>query len=354
MNFVDREYVAKILPYLLHVRERGNDYNFRCPYCGDSAKSETKTRGWLREMPDGSYMFNCFNCNHNDLSLIGLIRQVCPNLVGQYKSDKFKVHSKTPNKNILKGIATSKPVFRKESKTVENTIKELKFREFSQFKEIRPCVELEWALEYVAGRKIPYEELYNIYAIEDYSIIPTRLGTYPNSKFIPKRAIVFPYYTPDLDLDYLQIRTIEDKFYMTFKVNGGAKIWGRHRVQPDKTIYLFEGAFDGICVKNGVASGGADLLKAFKYLQDEYPQSRKVICFDADFRKNLSVYEQVEKAIKQGLNVTLLDNTVYKDVNDMLKDGISGEKIVEIIEAHTFSGLRAKLEFTKVKKPCKR
>lgn len=356
MDLVDREFVAKLVPYLLRVRERGADYNFRCPYCGDSSKSETKTRGWLIQNSDATYSFTCYNCNHPDPSMSGLIAKVRPAILAEYKAAKFKLHSKNvEDRRDIKKILTEKPVFQKpEAVTVEAEVQDLKFREFTRFSEVRPCIEHDWALEYIATRRIPYEDLINIYAVEDYRHITDTIGTYKNSKFRGGRAIVFPYYSRDMALEYLQIRTVQDKVYMTFEVQGGGKVWGRHRVNPASTIYLFEGAFDGICVRNGMASGGADLLRAMAILDEEYPETRKVMCFDVDYKRNRDVYDQVARSIAKGYNVTLMSGVTYKDANDMLsKGGMSGDEIINAIEASTYSGLKAKLELSKVKRPWK-
>ncbi len=40
----------------------GGGFNFRCPYCGDSAKSSTKARAYLY-CKKGFYGFKCHNCS---------------------------------------------------------------------------------------------------------------------------------------------------------------------------------------------------------------------------------------------------------------------------------------------------
>ena len=48
MSYIDLDYISKIQPRLQQFKKK-RDYlfNFRCPVCGDSKKSNTKARAYL-------------------------------------------------------------------------------------------------------------------------------------------------------------------------------------------------------------------------------------------------------------------------------------------------------------------
>ena len=56
----------------------GGGFNFRCPYCGDSAKSLTKARAYLY-CKKGFYGFKCHNCDKS-CSLIDFIKDQAADL----------------------------------------------------------------------------------------------------------------------------------------------------------------------------------------------------------------------------------------------------------------------------------
>ena len=54
--WIEQKYIGLLSPKLDRFhRVRDNLWNFRCPYCGDSQKSEVKTRGYFHLSTDQSY-----------------------------------------------------------------------------------------------------------------------------------------------------------------------------------------------------------------------------------------------------------------------------------------------------------
>jgi transcription elongation factor Elf1 len=63
-KFVQQKYITSI--GLSSLSTRGDKYNFRCPFCGDSKKNQRKKRGWLLwNEPFDTYIFSCHNCGIN-------------------------------------------------------------------------------------------------------------------------------------------------------------------------------------------------------------------------------------------------------------------------------------------------
>ena len=371
MDFVDRSFISQIEPSLERIRERGDDYNFRCPFCGDSRKSETKTRAWLTWDRDKRvYDFHCYNCSHS-CGLLEVIRKVRPSLADAYVAEKFKTsRSRAPedDRGLRKAI-TAKPVFAPRPvgeepppipgviidavPEVEGVPRVVK-HPLPRFPEVTSIFDNEWALEYAASRQIPFEELTHVFAVDDIRDVASCIEAYKDTKFRRSKGILFPYYNPDGSLGYLQARTqLESLRYVTFEVQGGGKLWGRHRIREGVTIYLFEGAMDAICIPGAVASGGVDLIRAALLVKEEYPDNDLSLVYDGDWTTNRQVYDQVVRAVDKGFKVTLTKGP-GKDVNEMIvKGGWSVEQTVDMLASCTYDRLRAKLAISKVRKPWK-
>ena len=382
MDFVDRSFISQIEHSLPRLRERGEDYNFRCPFCGDSRKSETKMRGWLTwDKESRAYNYHCYNCSKS-CGLLELIRHVRPSLADSYIAEKFKAGRgrRVEDDRGLRRAITAKPVFergegggepeapslplavtakpvfaRPSTPTLDTTEAATGSRPpFPRFPDVTTIFDNEWALEYAASRLIPFEELSHVFAVEDIRDIASRIEAYKDTKFRRSQGILFPYYNPDGSLGYLQARTqLETLRYVTFEVQGGAKMWGRHRVKPGVHIYLFEGAMDAICIPGAVASGGVDLIRAAHLIKEEYPDNTFSLVYDGDWTSNIQVYNQVVRAVEQGFKVTLT-NGPGKDVNAMLvKGGWDVPRVLQMLDECTYDGLRAKLMISKTRKPWK-
>lgn len=363
MDFVDRGFISQIEPSLERLRERGEDYNFRCPFCGDSRKSETKTRGWLTWDKDKrSYGYHCYNCSKS-CGLLELIRHVRPSLADSYVAEKFKTGraQRPEDDRAIRKAITAKPVFAPRQEVVveaegvamEKVVTPPK-TPLPRFPEVTSIFDDPWALEYAASRMVPFEELVHVYACEDIRDIAANIEAYKETRFRMSRGILFPYFNPDGGLGYLQARTqLTSLRYLTFEVQGGAKLWGRHRIIVGKHIYLFEGVLDAICIPGATASGGVDLIRAANLLREEYPDNTFSLVYDGDWTTNRQVYDQVMRAVAQGFKVTLTKGP-GKDVNEMLvKGGWSVAQTIEMLDECTYDGLRAKLIISKTRKPWK-
>jgi hypothetical protein len=116
---------------------------------------------------------------------------------------------------------------------------------------------------------------------------------------------------------------------------------------------MFEGAMDAVCVKNAVASGGVDLIRAAHLVKAEYPTATLSLCYDSDFSVNPEVYGQVVRAVKLGFGITIAKGP-GKDINEMMTGGgWNSEQIEAMLRERTYFGLRAKLEISQTRKPWK-
>ena len=88
-SYIDIKFI-NLLSTRLPKFKRKSEYlfNFRCPHCGDSQKSQTKARGFVYKKKNDMF-FKCHNCSasHN---LANLIKLVDRPLYDQYILERYK------------------------------------------------------------------------------------------------------------------------------------------------------------------------------------------------------------------------------------------------------------------------
>jgi hypothetical protein len=95
-------------------------------------------------------------------------------------------------------------------------------------------------------------------------------------------------------------------------------------------------------ISNSIATAGGDLISSLH----EYDKSKLVIVYDNEPRSPFTI-KKIDKARLLGYNVCIWpDNIDEKDVNDMVKSGMSPEYIKYIIDSNTYRDLAAKLALT--------
>jgi hypothetical protein len=121
------------------------------------------------------------------------------------------------------------------------------------------------------------------------------------------------------------------------------KVYGLDDVDFNKTTYILEGPIDSMFIPNAIATAGGDLVAAVK----DMPKKNMVVVYDNEPR-SAETRKKLERAIINGYKVCVWpENLEAKDVNDMVLSGLSQDFIQYIIDTHTYSDLRARLELTK-------
>jgi hypothetical protein len=135
----------------------------------------------------------------------------------------------------------------------------------------------------------------------------------------------------DSKIRYITIKVVEDAL----------KVYGMDTVDPASTVYVLEGPIDSMFLPNAVATCDSDLRKAVSFL----PKENLVLVYDHQYWHK-DVRKILEKSIDQNFKVCIFPKTIKsKDINDMvIKEGLTVEQIKSIVDTHTFSGPRAKLE----------
>ena len=71
-----------------NFKEKNNQFNLSCPYCGDSTKNKFKARGYLITKK-GAYYYYCHNCSISK-KFDQFINDHDPMLYREYKLEKLK------------------------------------------------------------------------------------------------------------------------------------------------------------------------------------------------------------------------------------------------------------------------
>ena len=189
INPSDDIFINNIKHYLVGFKKSNNNYNFRCPFCGDSAKSKTKQRGWLIDYK-GSTFFKCFNCglSYNFTKFLKLLNE---DLYRQYiltKPQRFN--------NEIEEV-----VEKKESKYITKEI-------FEQNKFVQSCAKSNPGRQYLLNRKLTHPELF-YYTLDYGSLLKSlNLTEYQLEWAEHEPRLILPHWDRNNELAFLQFRNL--------------------------------------------------------------------------------------------------------------------------------------------------
>ena len=257
------------------LSKNDSGYNFRCPVCGDSKKSESKRRGWI--LTGRSYLvYYCFNCGFTT-SL--------KNFVYKYHRDLFyKFYTNLPK---------SKKIEEKKAIIIEKD--ERRFFELSdKFESVYKHKE---HLEYCISRKIPKE-------------IISKLRVCNEKHFILDKMLIFPFYYKNTKFVYgFQGRHIDKKKFYIYLPKNNSKIYNLFNFNREKPVFILESIIDSFFVENSIAMLGSEIDKNF--LKTIYP----ILVFDNDETGKIKTKKYLELGYKC---VIWPKNIKEKDINEMI------------------------------------
>ena len=267
---------------------RDNLFNFRCPYCGDSRKSQSKARGYFYRKKN-DYFYRCHNCGKG--TTFGKVLEYIDTMMykeyimERYKGDAPKTEA--PEFNF------EAPKFKKIDPKLEN---------------LTPINKLNGghpARQFVESRQLPeefYSDLYLCPKFFEWSKIQSQ-QEHPR--------LVIPFRDESGEVFAAQGRAFgkESPKYLTIKFQDKPKIFGLDRVDFAKRYYVVEGPLDSMFVDNCLAVAGAD----FRYL----PPGDTTIVLDNEPRSR-EIIKQMERLIHQEHELVIWpDSITQKDINDM-------------------------------------
>ena len=308
-------------------------WNFRCPICGDSKRHKNKARGFVFQLK-GNLLYKCHNCQVS-LPLGKLIEKIDPVLYKEYRMEKFKSPKRVDNRAAMKRISTL------SDRMNDFQFEVLKRSTLSDLTKLDDLNNTHPAKEYILNRRLPTEALYYTEKFKEWtnSIKP---NTFPDTDNDEGRIII-PFRNRTGDVFGFQGRSLSNSGlrYITVLLDEDAtKIFGLNTIDHEQTVYITEGPFDSLLLRNSIAMAGADVdvpgdILSPVYVYDNEPRNKQIT-------------DRIAKHISAGDAVVIWPATLKeKDINDMT---LAGHNVQEIVSSCTYSGLTATLKFNDWKK----
>lgn len=335
----DLYYIQQIGHRLDKFRQKRNTlYEFRCPICGDSQKSKSKTRGFFYRHPKVNRMaFRCHNCGAS-MMLSTFLKTEFPETYAEYAFNTY-----TENNAGKQGA----PI------PMRDVEKELQKRLGGDnilsggAERIRNLDKDHAAYRYLIQRKIPQSEFSQLFYTDNYKKFVSYFGI-DTTNMPTTGRIVIPFYDGLHNLMGFQGRSMpwnsHETRYITFKLQESfPKIYGLHKLpkknKNNDVLYVSEGPFDSLFLHPSVAMMGADIDS--ETIQQITGYNKLVYVYDNEPR-NGDIAKRMEKVVKEGHSVVIWPkNIIQKDINDMVLSGKTVEDIMNIIERSTVRGMKA-------------
>ena len=346
MLWLDTKYISLLSFRLRNFKRKGNDqWNFSCPFCGDSKTNKHKARGFIFERK-GRLRYYCHNCNVPGVDVPKLVKHLDPMMYDEYVKEKLMADPIKREKTDVELFADKMkpPVFMKSS-----PLKHLK--KISLF---QPSSAVK---VWIDGRRIPPESHYRLFFCKEFKhwvneyCIPNKFDEDSLTRDEPR--LVIPFLDEEGNLFGVQGRSFKKDAavrYITIIMDDSKpKVFGLDKIDLKLPhIYVVEGPLDSLFLPNCVASCGSDLTTNLHRIVDD--KSKFIVVYDNEPR-NEEIVKKIEKAIVAGYQVCIWpDSMAEKDINDMVLAGYTPAKVVDIINENVYSGLKAKLRFSEWKK----
>lgn len=355
MDYIDQKYINQVSVYLRNFkRKSSNNFNFSCPFCGDSKKVLSKARGYIYEKR-GKLNFYCHNCGKS-CGFKNFLRFIDESIYNDYCMEKFNI-GRTSYGGV--GIKTDiQPIVQARAKI------ELGISSIQSLSSIHPVK------KYIEARNIP-DQYYNILYYtptfqtfirkfsEKFSTLVNgdvknmvhkeTISNLPNDK-----RIVIPFYKETNDLFMIQGRFFSgfnslSYRYVTISLYGDSdlqsypKIYGMERWNPKKPTYIVEGPLDSLFLDNCLAIGGSTINLSLPFFNKFDPENT-IFIFDNE-PYNREIVKRMYMVIRAGYKIFIWPRIQSKDINDFIVKGGSTSLFYD--QSRIFSGIRANLEMLK-------
>ena len=337
-SYIDIKYL-NLLSTRLPKFKRKSEYlfNFRCPHCGDSQKSQTKARGFVYQKKNDMF-FKCHNCGVGQ-TLGNLIKFVDPSMHKEYIFERFKEGKVVAKKEEPEfDFTPSRLLKSKEKPFAEFTRYDRALRQLRRFDEL---VQTHPAKQFVFDRQIPKEHFDKFFLATKFYEFCNEIqpGKFPDLKHDHPRVVI-PFYDRSGKFFAFQGRAFgkEQPKYITIKFDETKqKIYGLDRIDLNKPVMITEGPIDSLFLDNAIAMAGAD---ADGGITIQHQQCTMI--FDNEPR-NEHIVNRMIGAVDKNFNVCIWPESVRegKDINDLIISGKSAGQVQSLIHNNTHSGLSA-------------
>lgn len=334
-DMIQHRYIMQISTRLERFTvKRANPYrmNFRCPVCGDSQTSKSKTRGWLSEGKNGKFWFSCFNCG-GGLPFNKFLEHIDPMVLKEYEVDAYLGKSLQG-----KALEPDKGIFL-ENKKKKHSDPLSMVKKISQLPVDHP------AKKYIENRQIPSDQHFKIYYTPKFKtwinkVDSERFPEVHKKGFKDEPRLLLPFIDQKGRCFGVSARSFDPNAnlrYISIMFEERPKIFGLQSVDFTKEFYIVEGPIDSLFIPNAIAMAGADA-------NDHDLPIHGIWTFDNEPR-NKEIHKRMKKLMKNGRRVCLWPSNIkQKDINDMHLAGL--RDIDKIISSNAYTGLAGELELT--------
>lgn len=329
-TIIDKKYVGFVSSRLKNITYK-NTGSVLASFTHSCERPESrKTRGHFLNH-NGSVFFKCFNCSES-LPLSKFLQDIDPSLYREYCLENFKEGVWESKKEYKPTLST--PV-KSESKAIYNHFTDL--ISYSSLPIGNP------ALKYISNRQIPEARYKDLYLVPKFFKWASKIDPVFKTFKIDSPRLIIPCFDSTKKLLGFTCRAFGKEMpkYIHLRIDKEQEfIYGQHRIDINKTLLVVEGQLDSLFLDNCLAIGRADYKSDFL----ETHKAKVVIIPDNDFRRNLHVCNQLKKAITSGFTVCLLPDSWKKDINDIVRSGITANEIEQYVFKNKKSGAAALLE----------
>lgn len=337
----DIMFVDRVRPYVKRFKACGNNrWNMRCPFCGDS-KKEHKARGWIHKSPDLSFdslLYGCFNCGVST-TLGKLIEYLDPMLYNEYRLSAYREKSVERDEPKVE-ISVDESFFTKSSRELQ-----INNNALDALICITELPDDHSVIKYLQDRKIPknlWQLFYYTKTFKKYtnSLLPKKFETLDRDH--PR--LVLPFWDENKQMIAFAGRALngEEPKYLTIKLDESEeKIYGRERLDFNKTVLVVEGQIDSILLPNALAVSGSSFDTPFIR-----SHISNVILVPDNEPRNAQITKLYRKYITAGYRVCMLPESFkFKDINEAIIGGMTSEQITQIINDNSYRGMAAAGKF---------
>ena len=331
MSYIYIEYVNLVASRLdKFSRKKDTLFNFRCPYCGDSQKKQSKTRGYLYQKKN-DILFKCHNCGVGR-TLANFLKDNATDLYDEYILKRYK--------EGLTGKATNTPNPKFEFAKPKFNNNKTGVVPISILDESHP------AKKYLLGRKIPDQKLSKLYYCPKYKEwVNSQKQTFENVENDHGRIII-PLISAGEWFGFQGRALTNDqqlRYITTILDDSKPKIYNLDGVDYTKSVFITEGPIDSMFIDNAIAMTGADI--DWNFISET--NTNFVFVFDNEPR-NPQIVERMQKVIDRKFNIVIYSSdTTEKDLNDMV---LAGYDVQQIVNTNIYYGLEAQLKLNTWKK----
>lgn len=309
---------------------RNSVYNFRCPICGDSKENSHKRRGYILQK-NGNFYFYCHNCGISYPFKV-FLREVDSRLFKEYQQEL-----------LTSGVLQ----FTKKDAEIHAPVKwEIRKNPLVSVSDLPVDHSAQIYLRY---RRLPERYFKYVKWTDNFpELVQNTIGDKYKNAVLPMKGIVFELRELDGKLTGYQIRSIDQncpksRRFVICSINDDHGYFYKEKIDTNRRVYVVEGCTDSIFLDNSIAVLNSALHRI-------HPTDNCVYFNDQEPR-NKEVCNHIKKCIDKNYSVVLLPHEFDgMDVNDIVKLGMPCEKLHAFFERYTYSGLKARVQFSNWKK----